>query len=336
MLLLALHHVRKTRRNNLPLKARSIALVLVSLIGVASAQQSQGANDTQTPLNPIHSNHVVVIMEENRDAHLAQEYMPYLRSLAQQYAQGLQVYSDSHGSWLAYGELTSGLSPHNGEGDNNLCNGDGCSQIINIDNLVRHFAAQGKTWKGYFQGMPQVGFMGYQYGSYVRRHNPFPFYSDVAYHLPMQWNMVPADPFLLQDIQNDHLANFIWISPDLFHDAHNGFDDQQALEAADQYLQILLPHLLATPEFQPGGDGVLLVTFDEGELGDRRCGTNPDPYDCGGNIWHVLIGPQVKRNYQSNTHYFQGSQLRMFCDLLGLTSCPGDGATSPDMSEFFQ
>jgi len=52
--------------------------------------------------------------------------------------------------------------------------------------------------------------------------------------------------------------------------------------------------------------------------------------------WHVLIGPQVKRNYLSNTHYFQGSQLRMFCDLLELTTCPGDGASSPGMSEFFQ
>ena len=50
----------------------------------------------------------------------------------------------------------------------------------------------------------------------------------------------------------------------------------------------------------------------------------------------MLIGPQVNRAYQSNTHYKQGSQLRMFCDLLGLTSCPGDGATSPGMSEFFQ
>jgi len=86
----------------------------------------------------------------------------------------------------------------------------------------------------------------------------------------------------------------------------------------------------------PASDGVLLVTFDEGELSDQHCGGNPDPDDCGGHIWHVLIGPNVKHNYQSNTHYFQGSQLRMFCDLLGLTSCPGDGATSPPMSEFFR
>jgi hypothetical protein len=50
----------------------------------------------------------------------------------------------------------------------------------------------------------------------------------------------------------------------------------------------------------------------------------------------VVIGPQVKQGYQSNTHYMQGSQLRMFCDLLGLTSCPGDGTSSPPMDEFFR
>lgn len=184
--------------------------------------------------------------------------------------------------------------------------------------------------------MPYIGYMGYQSGLYVRRHNPFAFYTDVVYQLMNQRNMYPADPYMLQDIQNNRLANFTWISPDLDHDAHNGNNDQEALAAADAYLQTFLPQLFATPPFQAGGDGVLLVTFDEGELsGDNHCGGNPDPDDCGGHIWQVLIGPHLKRNYQSSTHYMQGSQLRMFCDLLGIVSCPGDGATSPSMGEFF-
>jgi acid phosphatase len=276
-------------------------------------------------------------MEENRSISQASEYMPYLRSLAQQYSQGMQVYSDSHGSWLAYGELTSGLAPFNGSGDNGICNGDGCSQTITIDNLVRRFASQGISWRGYFQSMPQIGYLGYQYGQYVRRHNPFAFYSDVVNNPIQQQNLVPLDPYLLQDIASNKLANFTWISPDLDHDAHNGSDDQQALAAADAYLQTFVPQLLQSPPFQPGGDGILVVTFDEGELaGDNQCGGASDPNNCGGHIWQVVIGPQVYRAYQSNNHYKQGSQLRMFCDLLGLSSCPGDGANSPSMSEFFQ
>ena len=276
-------------------------------------------------------------MEENRSIAQASEYMPYLKSLADQYGQGMQVYSDSHGSWLAYGELTSGLAPFNGQADGGLCNGDGCNQTITIDNLVRHFAAQGITWKAYFQGMPSIGFLGYQYGEYVRRHNPFAFYSDVVNNPDEQNNMYPLDPYLLQNIATNNLANFTWISPDLDHDAHNGSDDQQALEVADAYLQTFVPALLNSPPFQPGGDGVLVIAFDEGELsGDNQCGSGQDPNNCGGHVWQVVIGPQVKTGYESNSHYMQGSQLRMFCDLLGLSSCPGDGAQSPSMPEFFQ
>jgi len=308
------------------------------LCAAGFAQDPDYNSDSESlPGAPSRSSHVVVVMEENRSISQASEYMPYLRSLAAQYSQGIQVYSDSHGSWLGYGELTSGLAPFNGLADNGICTGDGCSQTIAIDNLVRHFASQNISWRGYFQSMPQIGYMGYQYGQYVRRHNPFAFYSDVVNSSAQQKNLVPLDPYLLQDIANNKLANFTWISPDLDHDAHNGSDDQDALAAADAYLQTFLPQLLQSPPFQSGGDGVLVVTFDEGELaGDNECGGSSDPNNCGGHVWQVVIGPQVNRSYESNNHYKQGSQLRMFCDLLGLNSCPGDSANSPSMAEFFQ
>ncbi len=317
---------------------RQLAVVALSCFAATFCAGQQPTNSPANPDQPsqYRSRHLVVVMEENRSISEASEYMPYLKSLAVQYSQGMQVYSDSHGSWLAYGELSSGMAPFGGEGDGGICNGDGCSQTINIDNLIRHFRTQGITWRGYFQTMPEIGYLGYQYGVYVRRHNPFAFYSDVVNIIPEQRNMYPADPYMLSDIENNRLANFTWISPDLDHDAHDGSDDQQALAAADQYLQTFLPQLLQSPPFQPGGDGVLLITFDEGELsGDNTCGGYPDPNNCGGHIWQVLIGPQVNRVYESDTVYKQGSQLRLICDLLGLTSCPGDGATSPSMAEFF-
>ena len=313
------------------------AVLSFAAVGVAqeSTPSSDDASNQQSFVTP-RSNHVVVVMEENRSVDKARLYMTFLKSLADQYSQGMGVYADSHGSWLAYGELTSGLHPFGGQGDHGLCNGDGCSQTITIDNVVRRLTMMGKTWRGYFQTMPYIGYMGYQSQNYVRRHNPFPFYSDVAYSPAQQAHMMPADPYMLQDILSNHLANFTWISPDLGHDAHNPDSDQLALTFADYYLRSFVPQLLASPPFQRNGDGVLLVTFDESEPGDDdSCGTNPDPENCGGHIWHVLIGPKVKLHYTSNTHYMQGSQWRMICDLLGISPCPGDGATSPGMSEFF-
>jgi hypothetical protein len=132
------------------------------------------------------------------------------------------------------------------------------------------------------------------------------------------------------------LPNFTWISPDLDHDAHNGSDGPQAMVAADAYLHTFTPQLLQSTPFHPGGDGVLMITFDEGELsGDNGCGGYPDA-NCGGHIWHVLIGPQVNRGYESDTVYKQGSELRLICDSLGVHGCPGDGATSFPMMEIFQ
>ena len=78
----------------------------------AGADRLESANGAGSV---VRSNHVVVVMEENRSINYALEYMPYLASLASQYSEGMQVYSDSHGSWLAYGELTSGIAPRNGE-----------------------------------------------------------------------------------------------------------------------------------------------------------------------------------------------------------------------------
>src|SRR5271169_596206 len=197
-------------------RALSLVIIIMSsvisagfaqeLLDSASGTSSAAGSATQSLSSPYQSRHVVVVMEENRSVNQALQYMPYLRSLAQQYSEGMQVYSDSHGSWLAYGELTSGLAPFQGSGDGGICNGDGCSQVITIDNLVRHFSSQGISWKGYFQSMPSIGWMGYELGPYVRRHNPFPFYNDVAYRLPEQRNMVPAVPYMLQDIVNDRLA----------------------------------------------------------------------------------------------------------------------------------
>lgn len=322
----------------------ALAVLVLSMVTAASAQVESAAEGSgesgvisQNGFSVPHSNHVVVIMEENRSAGAAQEYMAYLSTLANQYGQAAQTYSDSHGSWLAYGELTSGMHPFNGQADNGVCNGDGCSQTIFIDNLVRHLNAAGKTWRGYFQSMPSIGYMGYSSGTYVRRHNPFPFYSDVADSPAQQANMMPADPYMLQDITSNNLANFTWISPDLDHDAHNGGLDQLALLLADYYLRSFVPQLLQSPPFQANGDGVLIVTFDESEpWQDNTCGGNPDPNDCGGHIWTVIIGPKVKQHYVSNIHYMQGSQFRLMCDLLGVSPCPGDGASSPSMSDFFK
>ena len=92
--------------------------------------------------------------------------------------------------------------------------------------------------------------MGYQYGVYVRRHNPFAFYSDVVNYFGSRaiWF---RSTVLVARHQANRLANFTWISPDLDHDAHNGCSDQEALEPADDYLQTFFRSCWPSRPFSP-------------------------------------------------------------------------------------
>lgn len=281
------------------------------------------------------SSHVFILMLENRSDAEAMKYMPYLSGLAKQYARANQAYSPSHGSFNAYLELTAGSAPKDGFSDHGNCNGDGCNRPYSSDNMVRRLTAKGMTWRGYFQSMPYQGYMGYQYYDYVRRHNAFPFLSDVVNNYQQQQNMVPWNSNLARDVAAGNVANYTWLVPDLIHDGHNPDDTPTALRNADKYLSQQLPALLNSKYFQPGGDGILLITFDESDLsGDDAC-SDKVKRGCGGHIFFALIGPNVKKGYSSSTHLMQNDMLRGTCDLLGIQSCPGDGAAGSGLAEFF-
>lgn len=282
------------------------------------------------------SSHVFVLMLENRSDAQALRYMPYLSGLAAEYGQGLQAYSPSHGSFNAYLELVAGVAPRNGESDNGNCNGNGCTYPYTKSNLVRQLIAKKLTWRGYFQSMPSAGYLGTSYGEYVKRHNPYAFLSDVVNSHSQQLNMRPWNSNFSTDLAVGNVANYTWLVPDLTHDGHNpGNDDETALRNADQYLSQQLPALLQSKYFRPGGDGVLLVTFDESELtGDNSC-SSQQSQGCGGHIFFAVIGPGAKTKYQTSTHIMQNDMLRGTCNMLQISPCPGDGATAAGLAEFF-
>ena len=267
------------------------------------------------------SRHVWVIAEENHSFEDAAASMPYLMSLGGQYGIATQYYADMHNSISALMHLTAGAT---------VTTDDSTPDTFKVDNIVRHLAQKGLTFRSYQEQLPQPGFLGLWSGPYVKRHNPLAYFSEVA-NSNLRFNLVPL-PQLASDLAHHFAANYNYVTPDLNHDAHDG-----SLQTADEWLQHYLPPILAQPEFQTGGDGLLFITFDEGNLGDVdfRCNAGTTAQNCGGRVLTVVVGPNVKRGFQSSAFYNHESLLATVCHALGTDGCPGKADHARPMDDFF-
>ena len=267
------------------------------------------------------SNHVWIITEENRsyESVIGSQYMPYYNSLANKYGLATQYYANQHSSLPALMWLVAG-QPVTSNNNTTTC--------FNVDNVVRHLLLRGMTWRSYQEDLPYAGYTGLSWANYVRRHNPLIDFTDTC--APSQkLNSVPYTQ-LSKDISNHNTPNYAYITPNLQHDAHDGTRAQ-----ADAWLSQQVPKILALPEFQSGGDGLLFIVWDEGTLyTDNRCNAWTSK-GCGGRVATLVIGPQVKRNFKSQKLYHHENLLRTVCDALGFAACPGAAANAAPMSDFF-
>jgi phosphatidylinositol-3-phosphatase len=271
------------------------------------------------------SSHVVVVMEENTgySSVVGNSAMPYLNSLAATYGLATQYYANAHPSIPNYLMLTSGQM---------LSTNDNTTATFSNDNLVRRIIAAGKTWKSYAESLPSVGYVGPDVYPYAHRHNPFVYYSDVLNSAAQKQNVVPFTQFAV-DLANGQLPNFAYILPNLHDDAHDcpagmtTCTENQKLANADQWLSTNLGPLLNSSIFQAGGDGLLLILWDEAAFNDTTHG--------GGRVAALVIGPKVLAGVRPAAFYQHENALRLILDSLGLPSNLAAATLAPDMAEFF-
>ncbi len=258
------------------------------------------------------SNHVVVVVEENHSysSVIGNSSMPYLNSLAAKYAVATQYYANTHPSIGNYLEMTAGQI---------ITNNDGSTATVTADNMVRHLLSAAKTWKSYAEGLPSVGYIGADTGSYIEHHNPFSYFSDVRNSSVERLNLVPATRFLT-DVSNHTLPQFSFLVPDNANNGHNG-----TLAQADSWLKAHIAPLLSSSAFQQ--DGILIILFDESFSTDTAHG--------GGHVAAVIVGPRVKRGYKSTLLYQHQSLLRTVLTAVGVGSYPGAAAGAAAMNDFF-
>lgn len=247
--------------------------------------------------------------------------MPYLNGLATAHSLAADYFANAHPSIPNYFMLTTG---------NLETFDDNTTETVRDDNIVRALSGAGKTWKAYIESIPSVGYTGPNAGTYLKRHNPFAYLSDVNDSPAHAANMVPFAQ-LSADLNSGSLPNFVYILPNSQDDAHdcpgggNSCTDDQELAAADAWLKANIDPVINSPKF---GNSVLIITFDESLITDFTNG--------GGQVATVLVGPHVKTGFRSSTMYQHQSLLRTMLQLLNVSDMPGASAVAASMGEFFR
>lgn len=283
-------------------------------LGDHLAPQSSSSSASALP----RSKHVVLVMEENHGYSSIvgdTSAWPTLNAMIRKGSLATHYYADAHPSIGDYFMLTTGKT---------LTNNDNSRTVWNVDSIARRMQSDGVSFRIYAEGISR-GYVGGNTGLYLIRHNPFAMLSDIADNKAVANRHIFPFTQFATDAANGALPEYSYIVPDVDDDAHNGTPHQ-----ADTWLrEKVVGPLAAHSSFKPGGDGVLIVDFDEAANSDRTHG--------GGHIAVVLWGPLVKADYKqaSSTVYQHQSMLRTEMELLGLSNPPGAAAGAPLMNEFF-
>ena len=251
--------------------------------------------------------HVVIVIEENHDyaAIIGSAYAPYINALAADSNAALfsQSYGLTHPSQPNYIMLHSGSNQ--GVIDDNLPSGLPFTTL----NLAASLIGAGKTFIGYSEDLPSVGYNGTTSGAYARKHNPWVnWQSSPTNGIPITSNV----PLTYFPAFYDSLPTVSYVIPNQNNDMHNGSDPTR-ITAGDSWLQ---NHLNGYVQWAKTHNSLFILTFDEG----TTTGTN--------RIVTLFLGQMVKHGSYSETitHY---SILRALEDMYGLPHTGGSLTATP-------
>jgi len=265
---------------------------------------------------------VFTIVMENHDRGqiIGSVAAPYINGLAKQgaYAAG---YHDSyvHPSepnyiWMVAGENFG------------ILNDDDPTPAGSIDSQS-HLADQienaGLTWKTYQESMGQPCGLK-SHSPYAVKHNPFAYFKDIngsdgtTFQPSARCNEHVVDYGELDaDIAAGQLPDYVFVTPNLQHDMHDG-----SIAAGDKWLAAEVPKILASDRYTNGG--VLFLLWDEGSSN----GDAP-PF--------IAVSPNARAGFVSHVDYDTSAFLKTVQSMLGVESLPCDPQpdTISTMSDLF-
>lgn len=236
---------------------------------------------------------------------------PYLCSLASHYASAVAWYGSGHPSLPNYLAVTSGSTQG--------CSSDSCAPGIAASDLGGRLSAAGIPWDAYMESMPSACFSGGSSGSYARKHNPFAYYTDNAsrcHDFPY-----PGVGGLLATLDSRTPPDFVWITPNLTDDMHDGTVTQ-----GDNWLKANLAPVLSSPWFT-GFNSTVIVTMDENDHQSTP---------AGGQVPMVVISSRARGVGAITSHGNHYGTLRSIEEVFGLTLLgSARSAVNGDLTRYF-
>jgi acid phosphatase len=227
----------------------------------------------------------MVIMDENRGVaatlgHCSSD--PYLCSLAADDASLTSWYAITHPSAPNYLALVSGAT----QGITSDCSpdGGGCGPF-NAPDVGGQLTRARIPWLALMESMPSPCDRVASAGEYAEKHDPFMYFTDdrgagCATHVVPY----PGAAAMTAALDSATSPDFIWITPNLINDMHDGTVGQ-----GDAWLTANVPAVLASSWF--ADDGTVIITFDENdEAPDGSCCGNA----AGGLVPMIVISAKAR------------------------------------------
>lgn len=167
-------------------------------------------------------------------------------------------------------------------------------------------------------------------GGYAAKHNPFVYFDDVYRVSSCAQHVLPYPGAngLVSVLDGARPPDFVWITPNLTNDMHNG-----TVQQGDAWLKANLGPVLVSRWFTAGNANVI-VTMDENDA--QRLGTCCSVLSPGGQVPMVVISSDSKGKASfalSGDHY---GTLRSIEEVFGLALLAGARSTvNGDLSALF-
>jgi phosphatidylinositol-3-phosphatase len=333
---------------------RRLLLVLIAVVtlfgGLAAATRATPPSKTDGV--PQFGNVFVIIGENTDYSALTKNNAPYLLGTIKPESAWLTNYwATTHYSESNYVAMTSGQFTACQQADGSIAS---CHQNVpNLFNQLGHGA-----WTSWMESMPSPCYID-SFGSdaglnkYRAKHNPALIYDDVT----GSWSgstLTPSADCLSQNIpagttgpndmstfnqalKNDASAvsRFNYIVPNECEDAHDNCKPAgNPVLQFDQFLQREVPLIQDSDAYKANGDGVIIVTFDEGTT---KSPNHADKFGQGGNVAFAVISNLANTGSYGNMwdHY---SFLRTLQDGLGTSGQGylGDAANSNSINTIWK